>query len=291
MKEYSDAELIKLNKMGFIPGPGELLDSFCARVDYCLNLKDHLPNELKCALSTESSSPEILASPIKYLQSMYDIAPDWIPLFFSNYKLSFWHGGCAWIFQMTEEEPTTALIQLRSSLLYSPKYLGLYRREELLTHELCHVGRMMFQEPRYEEFFAYQTSCFRIRKWLGPILQSSVESVCFLLVLFLIVVFDLFLVALHHHDAYMMALWIKTLPVVFIGLGLWRLWKRHRAISATLKNLREVLGTNEKASFVAYRLTDSEIESFSQMSGAQIIEYMNDQQELRWQVIRKAYFS
>ncbi len=287
-----DDELLRWNSWGLIPGPDEQEQDFRKRVDYCLNLKEHLTLDLKAYLSSEeSSSPELLAPANDRLRTIYDITIDWIPIFFSNHKLSFWHGGCAWIFQMTDESPTTALIQLRSSLRYRDKYLGIYQRDELITHELCHVGRMMFQEPHYEEFLSYRTSCSRFSRWFGPIVKSSIESVLFLLLLFVIVVFDIFLVTLQHHEAYMMALWLKMVPVALVGCALWRLYKRHRTINRTLSHLEQWLGSSDKANCVVYRLKDSEIEAFAEMSVQEIADYAAVQvkEELRWRVITQAY--
>ena len=83
-------------------------------------------------------------------KELYGIQPTWTPLFFNNYQLAPWHGGCAWIFQLTENAPTAALLQLRAPFRHQPTYLNLYRRDELIAHELSHVGRMMYQEPQFE---------------------------------------------------------------------------------------------------------------------------------------------
>lgn len=291
------ARLLQLNQLGLVPGPGEEAEDFIKRAEYCLNLKTHLSTELKEGFAfTESTSPEILATANEKLQTFYDISPAWIPLFFSNYKLSFWHGGCAWIFQITPDTPTAALIQLRKNLQQSPKYLGLYHRNELLTHELAHVGRMMFHEPQFEEMLAYNTTNSRFRRWFGPIIQSSMESVLFILILFLIIVFDVFLVALHRPDAYAIALWIKAVPLGLIAYALIRLWKRHKVMDSCLQNLSVCLGSESKARAVIYRLTDKEIALFGKAKTNRAIEDIkayaeaNKDKELRWKVIYNAYF-
>ena len=94
-------------------------------------------------------------------------------MIFSNERLAPWHGGCAWIFQFAEGLPTAALIQLRQVFSRQPTFLGIYHRDELLTHELVHVGRMKFEEPRFEELFAYETSTSAFRRWFGPLIQAS----------------------------------------------------------------------------------------------------------------------
>jgi hypothetical protein len=286
-------KLLTLNAMGLIPGPNEDKTSFFKRTDYCLNLTDHLPKELIADLNGErTEKPEILTQAADQLKKLYDCAPDWPPLFFSNYKLPFWHGGCAWIFQMTEDSPTAALIQLRQKFRFSSTHLGIYDRQELLTHELAHVGRMMFQEPKFEELLAFRTSSSSLRRWLGPIIQSSAESALFLLLLFVLVIFDVFLVAMNRPDAYFMAFWLKIIPIAVLLLGGFRLWKRQKTFASCIKNLSECVDP-EKAYDVAYRLTDEEIIRFSKLSSHEINEYaiQKKNEELRWSVITHAYFT
>jgi hypothetical protein len=286
-------KLLTLNQMGLIPGPGEEKEAFFLRADYCQDLQDQLPEEIKAHLpnhvfSHQSKEFHILNESAENLKKQYDCSPGWVPLFFSNYKLPFWHGGCAWIFQMTEQSPTSALIQLRQNFNTSTKYLGIYDRNELLTHELSHIGRMMFQEPKFEELLAYRTSNSKFRRWFGPIVQSSTESALFVLLLFVLIVFDFFLVALDRPDAFSLALWLKAIPIGIIFAALFRLWKRQTTYKRCLKNLEGCIG---HADAVAYRLTDHEIELFSKLSGKEIQDYAHAKakEELRWQVIKKAY--
>lgn len=293
MSSISDEKLLEYNRIGLIPGPNETLESFDHRVEYCLKLKENLSSDIRTLFDEEeNSSPEIVVDPLEKLGVQYDIQPRWVPIFFSNYKLNFWQGGCAWIFQMQENSPTATLIQLRSSFRNKQKYLRIYDRDELLAHELSHVGRMMFEEPKYEEFFAYRTapSCFR--RWFGPIIQSSIESVIFVFILFFIVIFDFFLIALQRYDAYMISLWLKIIPLGFIFLGVMRLWQHHRILKKTLNSLAESVNNKDKAEAVAYRLRDKEIISFAKMTPTEIKEYANQQseRELRWRVINYAYF-
>lgn len=286
-------QLLYFNTQGLIPGPDESAEEFAKRADYCLQLKSHLSTELKASLdSKESASPELLSPANEKLKLLYDFSPQWIPLFFSNYKLTAWHGGCAWIFQVAQDTPTAAIIQLRRTLQTSPRYLGIYHRDELLAHELAHVGRMEFNEPKFEELLAYNTSESTFRKWFGPIMQSSTESVVMVLLLFLIIVFDIFLIAMHRTDAYLMTWWLKTIPLALIGFGLLRLWKRHRIYNSCLEKLTDHLKSDFKARSVAYRLRDKEIILFANLNGEEIQCYAEEQakKELRWQVILKAYF-
>lgn len=290
MLPYTTEQLLKLNKIGLIPGPQESVEEFTRRADYCLHLKNHLSDELKTNLDAEIAPIDILEPATMTLSMKYDIAPHWIPLFFSNYRLPLWHGGCAWIYQMTEDSPTAALIQLRRKFEETKKYLGIYHRDELITHELCHVGRMKYQEPKYEEMLAYRTSEYSFRRLFGSLFQSSIESVIFLLIIFMLAVFDFFLISTDRHDAYTMALWLKAIPVALILAAITRLVHRRKTLEKCRKNLEAVFG-KKYAEAVLYRLTDDEITRFSKYNSEHIKAYANTQaaQELRWRVITAAY--
>jgi hypothetical protein len=295
MNEISENELLALNRTGLIPGPYEQLETYLKRIDYTLHLNDHLSNELKSLLSDtnfDAEKKELVNQSAENLKNIYDCYPNWTSLFFSNYKLPIWQGGCTWIFQMTEESPTSSLIQLRKTFINSTKYLGIYNRTELLTHELAHVGRTMFQEPKFEELLAYNTSKSRFRRWFGPLVQSSTESAMFLLLIFMLVIFDVFLITLNHPDAYALALWLKLIPVFITLAGLLRLWKKHQTYKLCIKNLTACVGSS-KAEPVAYRLQDAEIIVFAKMNKKQINQFAakKAKEELRWKIIFKAYFN
>lgn len=288
-----DSQLIEWNSKGLIPGPMESEEDFTKRAVYCLELKERISKELQTDLGEEASgNSSLLLSGIKKAKSIYGIEPLWIPIFFSNYRLSCWHGGCAWIFQMTENEPLGALLQLRQKFKASDTYLSLYHRDELIAHEMAHVGRMAFEEPRFEEFLAYKTSSSRFRRWFGPIIQSSVESMLLFILLGLIFFVDISLIAFGELDAYTTAMWLKLLPLCILSVGLFRLWTRHRILNLCLNNLTLCLCDKQKALEVAYRLCDAEIKAFSKMTCEAICKYAEENRKasLRWRMINKVYF-
>jgi hypothetical protein len=220
---------------------------------------------------------------------MYDIDPKWVPVFFSNYQLMPWHGGCAWIFQLSEQEPTAAFFQLRRILKKSLAYMGLYDRNELMAHELVHVGRMMFEEPCYEEILAYRTSQSPGRRWWGPLVQSPAESAWFVFLLLPLLFLDLYLIFSGHQGFFWQAMWLKLLPLGLIVAAVMRLYRRQKTFWKAFQNLESVFGSAEKAGAVAYRLTDNEINLFANSSQTKIKDYMYSQQSLRWRVICLAY--
>ncbi len=288
----TDQQLRDSNSHGFIPGPDESEEKFSQRIEYCRNLhnilSDHMGEEIPFS-PKESTSLSFFQKASKKTQNLYGFMPDWVPIFFSNRQLSPWHGACAWIFQLKEDTPTSALLQLRKSLHHSKRLLGIYDRDELISHELVHVGRMMFEEPKFEELLAYRTSPSRFRRFFGPLIQSPYESFFFISVLIGIVALDFYLLLRYSLETYMQAQWLKGIPLLMAGYATFRLWRKQRVFNKCLKNLSKLLG-EEKAYDVIYRLTDTEIKQFSTMKPTEISTYAQKESSLRWKVITLCYF-
>jgi hypothetical protein len=290
-----DEDLLRLNRQGLIPGPQESENDFIKRVDYCLNLKSQMSQDIdrELPLSYENlDKTDLISSAFPKTKRLFDLSPNWIPLFFSNYKLSPWHGGCAWIFKATEESPVGAFFQLRQAFRTSAKYLKMYDRDELIAHELAHVGRMMFEEPKFEELLSYRTANSNFRRWFGPIIQSSWESMLFVIVLLITFIIEISTLNLQNQQALEIAMWLKMIPIGFILFAGTRLFWKQNKFSSCLKKLKEIFHDERTANAVVYRLIDREILAFAKMTGQEIIDYAReqDQNSLRWHLIYKAYF-
>lgn len=280
------------NAQGFIPGPDETEVEFTKRVAFCQNLEEHLVQQTGTPFPFEKGDEaprNILEEAFPLTEELYGIAPRWVPLFFSNHQLSPWHGGCAWIFQLDENTPTAAFLQLRSRFRQSSTYLGIYHRSELLAHELAHVGRMLYQEPRFEEMLAYQSSSSPLRRWLGPIVQSSKESLFFILLLGVVVMADFALFSIGPAMAGVVG-WLKLAPLFLIMLALGRLSYLHHCFRRCLHRL-EALYSPKTARHILYRLRDSEIKQFAASTPSQIKEFMDASslKSFRWHFLKSLY--
>lgn len=280
------------NSSGFIPGPSETELEFVARVAFCQNLEQHLFQQTTVSLPfqpADEAPQDIMKEALTKTNDLYGVAPKWVPLFFSNYQLTPWHGGCAWIFQLDEHTPTAAFLQVRARFRHVPVYLGLYRREELIAHELAHVGRMLYQEPQFEEFLAYQSSASPWRRWLGPIIQSSKESLFFILLLGLVILMDLALLSIGPGTE-TLSLYIKLIPFLIIALAFIRCSYRHSLLTHCLHRL-EALYPPKIAKHFLYRLRDSEIKRFAKISPLQIHDEIETlaKHSFRWLFLKTLY--
>lgn len=279
------------NEQALFPGPQELEEDYIKRAQFCLELDKNLSQKLDVELpfnSSDLASKDILNDSCEITKKKFGIAPNWVPLFFNNYQLSSWQGGCAWIFQLNESTPTAAFLQLRAQFKKNQSYLGLYNRNELIAHEIVHVGRMMYQEPKFEEILAYQTSSKIWRKWLGPIVQSHKESLFFVLLLGFVIIGDAALITLGKNPVTSIwSFWIKLLPLTLIGLGLIRLGLRQYQFHCCLKKLKSLYPDKEQE--IVYRLEDSEIKKFASMPISNIRVYIKKQESFRWQFLKYVY--
>jgi len=273
---FSSEELSQLNREGLIAGPGESEADFTDRVTYCKNLQQHLDMP-----SADVSEAEPLT------KHWFDITPKWVPCFFSNHQLSFWHGGCAWIFQKDDHTPTGAFLQLRKTFQESKSFLGIYMRDEFIAHELCHVGRMMFQEPKYEEVIAYQSASSSFQRFFGPVIRSSTEAIIFTVILMMIVLTDIMVIMTDSYSLYQKLIWVKAIPVLLIIFALGRLFWTQAKFKRCRRNLGKILGSEALINAVVFRLTDSEIDQFSTLAPDEIRAYGESasQRDLRWKQI------
>lgn len=287
----SKSQLQKWNEQALIPGPEETEEKFKERALFCFNLKTYLSQnvaELPFHM-TDQASTSILQTADTKLASLYGISPNWVPLFLNNYQLAPWHGGCAWIFQLDEKTPTSAFLQLRAQFRHQTAYLGLYHRDELIAHELAHVGRMMYQEPKFEEILAYKTSESKWRRWLGPIVQSSKESLAFILLLGLIIMAHLALLSLNQPITYVWTFGLEMVLTGVILLGIGRLTWRHWQFDRCVQKLAAIYSDPQVAQHVTYRLTDWEIIYFSSASEENIRTFIESQNSFRWQFLQAVY--
>ena len=142
---------ISLYQQGFIPGPHEEAASFYQRV---LVAQDPITQEL----------PSLGGKAEEILLPLYGFIPKNIEVRFSSKELSIWEAGCAYPLECGRW-----VIQLKKKPSIVPQ-------EELLAHELVHIARAHFEEPRFEEILAYQTSSHKWRRSLGALFRYRWES-------------------------------------------------------------------------------------------------------------------
>lgn len=280
--------LLKWNEAGLIPGPDETFTHFSKRAEFCLNIRDQLPelppfDPLENKLLEESSSAS---------QFLYGMHPAWVPIFFSNHSLFPWDGACSIIFQLKDDSPDSAFIQLRKKLNKQTSYLG-YSRKELVLHELSHIGRMEFDEPEFEEMLAWRSSSSPFRRGFGPLFSSQKESASLGILLLLTILFDVLAFFSSEYTFLSLSLYIKAIPLLFFLFLLLKLFLKKRKFSKALLSLKHFFKSDEKANAVIYRLRDDEIRFASQLNEKELACFMEGlkEKDLRGFLISEAYLN
>lgn len=252
-----EQDLIDLNRQGILAGPLEEKYSFFIRVDQLFKQAPLHPVQFPDAL-----------------RRLYDIAPDYLDVSFSNEGLDAWEAGCTWIWGNIPG------IQLRRSLRTSNRWMGLCSKEEVLAHEAVHAVRVKFQEPLFEEMLAYQTSKSGWRRFWGPLFRTPNESYLLLLNVLLSGCVMLYSPLIGVLSACLS-------PIYFII----RLCILQYYFAKAKKKIRKMLGIPPL--WVLLRLTDREIRFFAMQPIPVLEHYVRQQKQhsIRWQQIYLAYFS
>lgn len=272
----TDSLLVELNHLGLIAGPDENEEQFLQRVGSLNHFKSNSGLEPRSLLQERDWS---LAR--EKTKKLYGINPDWPVAFYSNRSLYFWQGAAAWI-----DAKRAPLIQLKEGFRKG-SYLRMYTREEVLSHELAHACRMGFDEPLFEEVFAFKTSKSWPRQMGGPLFVYSWEAG---------VLLGSLLISLLANGALLWGeerWWLRGLfylPWILIGLGGLRLAVLHICLSRAKKKFSSLICNPKEALAVCYRLTDKEIFFFAKNSTARCREYISNQKSLRWRQIVLSYF-
>jgi len=121
---------------------------------------------------------EMVTNVAAITQEHYGFAIDWVPGFFADQSFGWLFGGCAYYF----EPDFFALFIVRRSFEHHNRWL-IYNRDELLSHELCHVARGGLKADFFEEEFAYGVSGSWFRQAVGGLFRTGSEGLDRLLVL------------------------------------------------------------------------------------------------------------
>jgi hypothetical protein len=207
---------------------------------------------------------------------LYDLCGIEACVIYSKDSLWPWQGAVLWDYE-TKEGDRYPVLQLRKNLF------KMYKKEEVLAHELVHFVRFSFKEPFFEEMLAYQTSPQFFRRFMGPLFIYPLESVIFAFVSLLApivsIVFDSFLGVL--------------LLLIIFGFFLVRLLVLHGIFSLCARKLKKA---GVKSSFclpVMLRLSDKEIVQTAFRSIKDTIDYFEKQAEIELRVseILRSYFT
>lgn len=290
--------LVKLDASGLLIAPGETKEEFGKRLEeegekIALLKKNLAENDsgeplIGLTLSRDLEIPEeILEEGAETTRKYYDFAVKWVPGYYPLRGLGALWGGCS----ISSSYDTPTLFVIRKSFMKKKKFF-VYEREELISHELCHVARVPMEDSKYEEFFAYAHSRSALRRYTGNCFKSEKDAIFFILPIFFLLFVQISRVS-YLPDLPAWPFWILAFvwPVFLLFCNM---RERKRIFGA--KALLEKSGS-VKAESVLFRCNKEEIESLASIAfSSDPLEkckaFLEEKKhsDLRWKVIRKRFF-
>lgn len=226
---------------------------------------------------------ELFAEAHDITAALYGFRAEWVSGFFLDPHFSLLFGGCAYYFY----PDFFALFIIRDSFRQRRRWL-IYHRDELLAHELCHVGRVGLGSIRFEEVFAYQTASTAFRRATGGVFQGPNDTYLFLgatLVLFVSQMLRTFLwPALLGWPFWS----ILALVVTWLGLRHFRLMRQF-AMAAT--RLAGAYGRPHSRCLL-FRCSDAEVSALAATDSTDAVRAWIARQaqgSLRWKVCQSLF--
>jgi len=281
--------LIKLDAMGLIMGGEESVDDYIKRIRCLKNNLENMEKELKTTGKYENEEvlvekqdkiPKSMFHEVaSTTKDLYSFSIDWVPGFFINPNMSWLFGGCAFYFF----PDFFAMFILRKSFAKKDKWL-IYNRQELLSHELCHVARAGLGSEIFEETFAYQTSGSKFRSLLGGIFRSPKDSFALLGSTFLLLFAQI--ARVFAFPSLPIFIFWSIIAVVFSFL-LGRHLHYMQIFNNAIKNLSQIESNSTMS--VLFRCTDAEIKQISKTANKQELQSWlqnKSQNNPRWEIIQ-----
>ncbi len=284
---------VELDRAGFLPGVAENETEFFARVAATLeahkSFLEKLESERELLVfgevrvsETDRIPAEITAEAEEVTRRLYDFGIEHVPGFFLSRDVGLLWGGC----MISDPDEFLSIFLIRGAFRTRRKWL-FYNRQELLAHELCHSMRQSLRDVPLEEFFAYQTSPSRLRRYLGNCFIREYDAVWFVIPALLLFGAQL-----------TQSFWLPGLPV-------WPFWPLALAYPAFLlvrnalsrrlvfraERRLAVFGIDNPGALL-FRLTTPEIREIGGLTDRALFDRFVEERaaaELRWRVIRSRF--
>lgn len=180
-------ELLRLDHAGFIPAPGMSREEFVCTAEKILETHRKFNEELLkngkadifdvvSVTPAEQIDPGLIDEAAEVTGKLYGFEVYHVPGFYLSCAVGPLWGGC----MLGDRDEHFSVMLLRNAFKKHRRFLN-YTRDELLAHELCHSVRQSLSETTLEEYFAYQTSSSKIRRYLGNCFIRDIDAILFVL--------------------------------------------------------------------------------------------------------------
>ena len=280
----------ELDSHGLIAAPGETLEAFAARVDELLRTRarfDLCTGDEAGSRSLEAEvgfkvgviepiDARIIGEAAEKTENLFGFRADWVPAFFPTRGLGLLWGGCTAI-----TDSGFPVFFLRRGFRTKQKWF-IYRRDELLAHELCHAVRGCMEDETYEEHFAYMTSDSAFRRWAGNCFRHEWDAFAFLIPVVLLLAVQ-FVVYSGLLNIPIWPFWIVAFafPAFLVARNI----PERRTFFAARSKLERAGFDNPDAAL--FRMTADETSTVARMPDDRIESFLKEKSgaELRWQIL------
>jgi len=279
----------ELDSLGFLAAPGEDEPAYAARLkteeEKIVRFRTLLQREKVLEpyqgliVDSHSEIPsEILDEAAETTRNAYGFEIRWVPGFFPVKGLGLLWGGCS----IGSYEDIPALFIIRRSFEKKRRFF-IYSREELTSHELCHVARSPLNDMPYEEHFAYAISHSALRRYSGNCFKSEKDALFFLLPVFLLLAVQI-LRTFYRPDIPALPFWILAFVwPVWLLIANAKTRKRYFRAESALRPY------TDRPQAVLFRCVSDEINAFADAADDPdaVRKMLEDKKnsDLRWKII------
>lgn len=283
-------QIAEFDAAGILPCPGETLSDFKARLILHAEVLEDFETTLKNSgeytlfdnfklYENDRIGLDIINEASAITERLYRFSINWVPGFFLSRSIGWLWGGYA--IHIPEEHITVFLI--RKVFKYKPKWF-IYRRQELLAHELCHAARSPLHDRQFEEYFAYQTAPSIVRRYIGNCFRTQLDAVLFLVPVLILLVAQM----LETFTSLTLPIWLLWITALMFPVFLFVRNQHSRNCYKKASSALSAAGVFD-VNAVLFRCTSSEI--------MQIAKFKNNKEglrncleqyianELRWKII------
>ncbi len=287
-------ELAVLDAAGYLVGRDEDIDAFRERLrklgeqeeEFNRSIQEKGEAEPFPGLRVREADripPEIIAEAAEITEKLYAFRVQHVPGFFLSGSVGPLWGGC----MISDTETPFSVFLIRSSFRTRQRFF-IYRRQELLAHELCHSARSRLADYRLEEFFAYQTSPSALRRYLGNCFIRQYDALLFMLPAMLL------LIAQTLQSFLFPRMWVWPFWIAALAYPAFLLLRNHRARRRVVRAAAKLRAFGVRhVSPLLFRLTWDELGTIARHgSPAALREWMEARarHNLRWRVLTYRFF-
>ncbi len=282
--------LAELDAGGLLIAPGENLETYISRIRGLLAFNEQVEKDLAekgqfeleegfMLSAADRIPPEIIDEGAAITEPLYAVAIRWVPGFFLSQSLGLLWGGCSF----TESGTDLNLFLIRGCFAKRKRWF-IYRRDELTAHELCHAARNVLEDEPYEEYFAYQTSPIKSRRYIGACFRTRLDALLFLGPVLILLIAEIIRTSTGwNYPIWPFWIFAGLYPLFLLARNQMERNRVHRAAAALrlagIKNPRAIL----------FRSVTAEIRRFAAMkTAAEVTVYIDElaAEELRWRLIK-----